>query len=475
MPHQNEPVAHGRIRRTMPLAGFTARAAGGRLVAGLREKVGVDGAVERFHERTAKRYTDLLGNSKGVLMKLGQLASLVDMGELGTGGFAPYQKALVRLQSDAPPMAPELVREVLGAELSGGVETFADFDFHPIAAASIGQVHRAVMHDGRQVAVKIQYPGVAQAIRDDLANTELVATFLRFVTSASGLVVDPRGLAAEYTARIAEEVDYQREAATIAAFSRLYRGHPFIRVPDVIPEASSDNVVTMTFLDGMGWGAAQHADQHLKDTWAEVIIRFSYGNVRHADLLHTDPHPGNYRFRPDGTVGFVDFGCVKRLPEPKRRLWVTVSRAVFEGRMDDLRTDMVAAGFITADSPLTGEDAYPFWENVFYEMVVAPQPVTFTPDSAARSTRWLFGLDAANPLSRMSAPGDYAFAPRVQQALTSVCGALNATLPARSIADDMDGVAEPTTALGRLHHSWVADRGLPGALDDHGAFAKVRR
>lgn len=192
MPHQDDAVPRGRVRRTMPLAGFTARAAGGRLVAGLREKAGQEGAVERFHERTAERYAELLGHSRGVLMKIGQIMSMLDTRTLGTGGFEPYQKAMNRLQADAPPMHPMLVREVLDAELGSAVEQFADFTDQPMAAASIGQVHRAVLHDGRQVAVKIQYPGVARAIRDDLANTELLATFLRFTAAASGMKMDVR-------------------------------------------------------------------------------------------------------------------------------------------------------------------------------------------------------------------------------------------------------------------------------------------
>jgi hypothetical protein len=267
--------------------------------------------------------------------------------------------------------------------------------------------------------------------------------------------------------RIGEEVDYRREAANIASFGELYRGHPFIRVPDVIPEASAGQVLTMTLMDGMDWAAAQDADQDLKNTWAEVITRFGYGNIRHANLLHADPHPGNYRFHPDGTVGFVDFGCVKVLPERKRRLWVTIMRAAIDGRIDDLRTDLVQAGFITDDSALTAEQLQGFYSQVFYEIIVAPQPATYSPESGARTARWLFGLDSTNPLSRMNAPDDYAFVPRVHQAWSNVCGALRATLPARAIADDMDAVAEPITPLGKLHHDWAHVRGLPSALDDH--------
>ena len=219
---RDDPVPQGRIRRTMPLAGFTARAAGGRLVAGLREKTGDAGAVVRFHERTAQRYVELLGHSKGVLMKAGQVLSIVGASSIGSGGFSPYQAALARLQADAPPMDRALAEEIVHADLGRSVdEVFAEFTDEPMAAASIGQVHRAVLHDGRQVAVKIQYPGVAEAIRNDLANTELLATFVRFTASASGTLMHPdiRQMTREITASIAEEIDYRHEAANITAFS----------------------------------------------------------------------------------------------------------------------------------------------------------------------------------------------------------------------------------------------------------------
>src|SRR5277367_5445094 len=134
MTSHDNPVPRGRIRRTMPFAGFAARAAGGRVVAGLREKAGNDGAVERFHERTAERYAELLGHSKGVLMKAGQIMSMVDTRALGTGGFWPYQKAMNRLQAEAPPMHPTLVRKVLDDELGSAVSYFAEFDDEPMAA-----------------------------------------------------------------------------------------------------------------------------------------------------------------------------------------------------------------------------------------------------------------------------------------------------------------------------------------------------
>ena len=143
----------------------------------------------------------------------------------------------------------------------------------------------------------------------------LLATFLRFAIAAAGIKADVRAAAREVTARISEEVDYDHEAANITAFSDLYRGHPFIRIPEVVAAVSSERVLTMTYLDGMDWTHAQHADQDVKNMWAEAISRFNWGSLRHANLLHADPHPGNYRFNTDGTVGVLDFGCVKVLPE----------------------------------------------------------------------------------------------------------------------------------------------------------------
>jgi predicted unusual protein kinase regulating ubiquinone biosynthesis (AarF/ABC1/UbiB family) len=455
----------------MPLAGFTARAVGGRIVATLREKTGDTDAVARFHERTAERYSELLGQSKGVLMKAGQILSVVDASWIGNGELSAYQAELSQLQADAPPMDPALAHEVLHADLGRPAdEVFADFTDEPMAAASIGQVHRATLHDGRQVAVKIQYPGAAEAIRDDLANTELLATFLRLVTSVSGTAMrtDLRRGAREIAARISEEVDYRHEAANIAAFGDLYRYHPFIRIPEVIHEASGDRVLTMTYLDGMDWAAAQHADQELKNTWAEVILRFGTGSTRHANLFHADPHPGNYRFRLDGQVGFLDFGCVKIVPEWLRRTLVGLVRATLDGRKHDVHNMMVEAGFLTRDLSLTSDEAYEWWAEVLYEWI-APQPVTYTRDTSTRAIRALIPFSPDHPVRRMSMPDDMAFMARINLNTNTICAKLGATVQARSILDDMDGVAAAITPLGKQHHAWVRRRGLPFGMDprDH--------
>jgi predicted unusual protein kinase regulating ubiquinone biosynthesis (AarF/ABC1/UbiB family) len=467
MPSRENPVPQGRVRRTMPLAGFTARAAGGRIVAGLREKTGSAGAVDRFHERTAERYAQLLGHSKGVLMKAGQMFSMVDPAAIGDGDLSPYQKALTRLQADAPPMDPQLAREVLQADLDRPVEQlFAEFNDEPMAAASIGQVHHAVLHDGREVAVKIQYPGAAEAIRADLANSELLTTFYRFAASTSGATVpDLRSSTREIAARISEEIDYRHEAANIAAFGRLYHDHPFIHIPEVIHEASGDRVLTMSYLDGMDWATAQQADQELKNTWSEVIWRFVTGSIRHGNLFHADPHPGNYRFRPDGQVGFLDFGCVKVVPEQLRRNIVALARAMLEGRKHHVRELMVAIGFFASDSTITIEEAYQWYADIFYE-VLAPQPVTYLPDTAQRAIRAFIDLRSPDHVvRRMSVPEDLVFTTRINLSVNAICAALRGTVHIRALVDDLDGVAEPITPLGNQHVAWVRRRGLPFGLE----------
>lgn len=463
------PLPQGRFRRTMPLAGFTARAAGGRMVAALQEKSGDAGAVQRFHERTAERYADLLGHSKGVLMKAGQMFSIIDPSAFGMEALSPYQRALIRLQADAPPMDPLLAREVLEADLGCGIEeVFAEFTDEPIAAASIGQVHRAVLPDGRAVAVKIQYPGVAEAIHGDLANTELLTTIIRFAGStAPGALPDLRQATHELSARISEELDYRHEAANIAAFSELYRDHPFIRIPEVITDASADRVLTMTYLDGLDWASAQLADQNLKNAWAEAISRMVTGSYRHAKLFHADPHPGNFRFGADGTVGFVDFGCVKILAEPQRRQIVEMARAAVDGHAEELREVMAESGFLADDSTLTAQEAYSWWASVLHELLV-DQPATYSRESSERAVRALLDMRPSDhAVRRMSVPPDFVFFARLNLSMNAIFVALGATLYARSMLDDMDGVADPITDLGKQHVAWVRERGLPFGMDDH--------
>lgn len=277
---------------------------------------------------------------------------------------------------------------------------------------------------------------------------------------------DLRQMTQEISARILEEIDYRQEAAHITVFSDLYRGHPFIRVPEVIEEASGGRVLTTTYLDGLTWAAARRADQGLKDMWGEVILRFATGSYRHANLLHADPHPGNYCFGLDGTVGFVDFGCVKVLPEHQRHSFIRMFRAAVEGRKNDLYCLMSESGFLATDSGLTADDVYQWWTGLCHESLAA-QPATYSEDSSRRATHGLVALSADHPIRRMLVPDDFVFVNRLFLSVNTICGALGATVHVRALAEDMDGLTEPITPLGKQHIAWVRQRGLPFGLEHH--------
>jgi predicted unusual protein kinase regulating ubiquinone biosynthesis (AarF/ABC1/UbiB family) len=451
-------IPQGRLRRTAPLAALSARAAGGGAIDVLRRRLqGERGTSIEFHVRNAERYADVLSRSKGVLMKVGQLLSFVDISAAVDRTYGEvYQAALASLQSDAEPMPPVLVASVVESELGRGPEDlFAEFSPTPIAAASIGQVHVARLHDGREVAVKVQYPGVAEAIGDDLANTELLFTFAKI---AKGMVpqfrnFDVRGMAEEITERISEELDYGAELANQAEFADHYRGHPFARVPAVFPELSSDRVLTMEMVHGRRWTETADADQALRDRWGEVVHRFFFGSIARFGMFNADPHPGNYLFHDDGTVTFLDFGCVKRLrPETQRGFWDLPSATV-DDDPDRLLRVYVEAGFARADDPPPADKLLAWFRHNFTPYH-APQPFTFTPEFVADLLGNMANMDK-DVRRHSNVPKDFIFTNRIFVGLFSVLGALRTTADWRAILFE-DVTGEPTTELGKLEADFFA-------------------
>src|SRR5215213_2547556 len=251
---------------------------------------------QQFAIKTAEDVAKVLGGMKGAIMKAGQMVSFI------ADGLPPEaQAALATLQADVPPMAPSLAEGVIRAELGADPsKLFLDWDPVPVAAASIGQVHRAVMPDGRLVAVKVQYPGVDKAIQSDLDNAEfLYGLFASFALKN----MDVKPMVDELRARMGDELDYRLEAICQQEFADRYRGHPFIHVPDVIPERSARRVLTSQWVDGLTWVEFEaEADHTARQTAAEVLFRFAQGSVFRHGVFNGDPHPGNYRFRRDGTI-----------------------------------------------------------------------------------------------------------------------------------------------------------------------------
>lgn len=454
-------IDRGRLRRSAPLVGLTARTAGEAVVVGLR---GRDADAAEFHARTAERYAELLGRSKGALMKAGQMLSFVSVGPAVPAGMqSAYQTALMRLRSDAPPMAPRSVRLVIESELGRPVEhVFAEFDCKPLAAASVGQVHVARMHDGRAVAVKVQYPGVADAIAADLKNTELLATFLSLIVgglSPRKLSFDLRGAARELSARIAEELDYRLEAANQQEFADHYRGHPFIRVPEVIPELSTGRVLTQELVHGLSWSEAITAKQELRDQWAEAIWRFTYGSCRRIHMLNGDPHPGNYLFHEDGSVSFLDFGCVKRFSREQVEMFDEVIRACL--RNDALGTwrACVEAGFWRSTDPVTPEEALAYWRED-WEILWAQKRFVITPGTVAKRVerRCSRSGPSANALRHLKMPPEHTLMGRIELGVESVIGRLGAGNHWGSIAAEHLENAAPVTSMGKRNRAFFEQR-----------------
>jgi predicted unusual protein kinase regulating ubiquinone biosynthesis (AarF/ABC1/UbiB family) len=290
----------GRLGRVVRLAGVGARAGAGLLLSK------GDGAADYAAE--------VLGTLRGLAAKVGQTLSYVD-GLVPEAQRETYERALGKLRDATVRSAPEAVRRVVEEELGAPVaELFRSFDEQPFASASIGQVHRALLPDGRAVAVKVQHPGIAGAIESDLQNAGVL----------EGLVttLGPKGMNAkaaydEVAARFREELDYELEAERQSLFARLHAGDPTIRVPAVIRERSSRRVLTSELVEGLSFEAATARTEDERRAWAETLWRFVFkGNLVGA-MFNADPHPGNYLFGPDGRVTFLDFGCVQPISDDR--------------------------------------------------------------------------------------------------------------------------------------------------------------
>src|SRR4051812_45101764 len=272
MARKDEEIPGGRVQRTAKvgqvLGSSGARYAGTRARNVVRSKDAATAELDKRHLETAERMVDALGQMKGAAMKIGQLASFIDTEFLPPEYRELYQEELAALRTSAPPMPWKKVSKVLEEEWDEPCEElFEDFDQEAAAAASIGQVHKAVLPDGRRVAVKIQYPGVADAIRADMQNAGMILRMAKAL--APGL--DAKAAADELKERVLEELDYEYEAHNQRTFARGYRGHPFIYVPDVMTRLSTERVLVTEWVDGMGFEQIKELPQEEKDRFGEIV------------------------------------------------------------------------------------------------------------------------------------------------------------------------------------------------------------
>ncbi|HUE67159.1 MAG TPA: AarF/ABC1/UbiB kinase family protein [Candidatus Acidoferrum sp.] len=448
-------IRESRVGRGAALARLALRI-GGRYVA--RSPRLIFASVERRKElrhdlafRTADDVAEELGAMKGVLMKLGQMASYIyeDMP-------LTFRAAMSRLQHRAPPMTPALAASVIKEELGGPPqEIFAQWDDLPFAAASIGQVHRAITHDGRAVAVKVQYPGIARSITSDLCNVGL----LRRIVGAAFPGLDTRSFVDEVAERLQEEVDYVREAASQEMFARYYDGHPVIRVPHVLPQLSTSRVLTSELDSGESFDELLRWPQHERDLAAETIHRFVFRSLYRLHAFNGDPHPGNYLFHGGGRVTFLDFGLTKLFTDEDLAPLVDAVRfLVFERDYEAFRRSLESAGFLKAGAPVPTELVVDRFGQ-FYGTVLQDAPMTITPAYASAIVRRFF--DARGPLAPYSdVPREYVIMQRINLGLYAVLGSLNATANWRRIAEEIWPFRNgpPSTPIGEAEAKWEESR-----------------
>ena len=447
----------GRLRFDRGLAALRLVGRGGLRYAGSAPRLFTAAGENRQRLRndlaleTAEDVATTLGAMKGVLMKIGQMASYID------DGLSPaVRRTLSRLQDSVPPMSAELAASVVMEELGLPPErAFARWDPEPIAAASIGQVHRAITLDGRAVAVKVQYPGIAETIAADLGNVALLRRMLR-VTAPSQ---DVDALIAELRERVLEELDYRREADNQRLLAAYFDGHPTIHVPGIIGELSTRRIVTSELATGARFSELASWSQEERDLAAETIYRFVFRSLYEVHAFNGDPHPGNYLFHGGGRVTFLDFGLVKHFsPNELQPLMQMARHLCVDNDPEAFRRSMEKAGFLRPDAPLSTETIVEHM-GVFYETIRERGALTITGDYASAVVRRFF--DVRSPVAGyVSVPRSYVILQRINLGLFAVLGDLSATADWRTIAEEIWPFVQgpPSTPMGEAEVAWRAGR-----------------
>ena len=312
---KDEAIPTGRVRRAAKVAGVAVNQ-GARNYATkagnlTRDEDGRRAAAERRQIDAAEQIVDVLGQMKGAAMKVGQVMSFMDTGALPPDVQERFQAKLGALRDSAPKASFAEMRKVIENDLDEPLEdVFDEFEEEALAAASIGQVYRARLHDGRRVAVKVQYPAVAQAVRADMQNLGLILRAAK--TMAPG--IDSKAMAAEIRDRIYEELDYEHEAQAQRQMARLWRDHPFVVVPDVVTSLSRERVLVTEWVDGERFDDVMERSQEERNHFGEIALRFFVGGLYRTGFISGDPHPGNFLRQDDGRVAFLDFGMTRHVP-----------------------------------------------------------------------------------------------------------------------------------------------------------------
>ena len=449
-------IPTGRVRRTAKIGSLAARQAvrqaGTRAANVARSRDGAQEALERRQLDAAEQIVTVLGTMKGAAMKLGQVLSFLDVGLVPEEHREEFQAKLAALRDAAPKVSFKDMRKVIEQELEDDLgELFASFDEEAIAAASIGQVYRATLHDGRDVAVKVQYPGVAAAVRADMQNLGLIMRVVKRMTPG----LDVKAVTEEIRLRIDEELDYELEAQNQRSLARIFRGHPFIVVPDVVTRMSRERVIVSEFVEGVGFEQLKRYPQDERDRLGEIIFRFFFGCLCRHHQFSGDPHPGNFMLLADGRVAFLDFGLFKRMAAEDVESELAVARAVAEGDAEQVHELLARNGFLPSPERVSPAELLAYMEDTV-GWYTSDTELQLTPELATR-----VAIESSDPRSRhfrtlrhQDLRSEHLFTVRMLLLTLAVLGQLRARANWHRIAREWMYGEPAVTELGRLEEEF---------------------
>jgi predicted unusual protein kinase regulating ubiquinone biosynthesis (AarF/ABC1/UbiB family) len=458
-----EKIPTSRVWRTATVGRLAASEAvkqfGTRAANFARSDQASEEALARRQVETAKQIVAALGTMKGAAMKIGQVLSFLDVGLVPDDFREEFQHELAKLRDAAPTVSFPRMRQVIEQELEAPLqELFHSFDDEPIAAASIGQVYRARLHDGREVAVKVQYPGVAAAVRADLQNLDMIMRLMKRMTPR----LDVKAITAELRARIVEELDYELEAQNQRSLARIYAGHPFIVIPDVMSEYSRERVLVSEYVHGIGFEEVKSYDAERRDHVGEIVFRFFLGSLYRHRQFSGDPHPGNFLLLADGRVAFLDFGLYKRMDRESVEFELACQRAVVEGGAQELHDLLSRSGFLPEPERVDPEQLMAFVEDAIWWYTTADEVVELTPEIATQVL-----IESSDPRSshfsemrHQDMRPEHLLGRRMEMLTLAVLAQLHARANWHRIAREWMYGDEPITELGRQEAEFYGRTGV---------------
>ena len=460
---ESKKIPTSRVRRTATVGKLAASEAvkqfGTRVANVPRGDAAAEAALARRQLQTAKQIVAALGTMKGAAMKLGQVMSFLDVGLVGEEYRDEFQRELAKLRDAAPTVSFKQMKAVIEDDLEEPIdELFASFEPEPIAAASIGQVYAATLPDGRRVAVKVQYPGVAAAVRADMQNLDMIMRLLKRMTPG----LDAQAIAAEIRERIGEELDYELEAQNQRSLARIFSGHPFIAVPDVVSSLSRERVLVTELVEGVGFEELKSRPQRERNRVGEIVFRFFLGCLYRHRQFSGDPHPGNFLLLADGRVAFLDFGLFKRMQREPVELELACQRAVCEGDARELHRLLAESGFLPEPERVNPEHLLAFVTEAIWWYTVVDEPIKLTPDIATQVM-----IESSDPRSTYFAEmrhqdmrPEHLFGRRMELLTLAVLSQLRASANWHRIAREWMYGDPPVTELGREEAEFYGHAGI---------------